>query len=138
MKKLLLLGEMVILLIVGLLLVFNNRSVPDNLYEISLTQINKNTQTGAAVIDVRTTQEYTAEHAKNAINLPLGEIQNGKLPEISKDAFIYVYCRNGNRADQAKTLLEQAGFEKVINIGRLDQWIAIGGQTSKNCQAISC
>jgi phage shock protein E len=138
MKKLLIIGGILALLAVGAILVLNNRSVSDNLYEISLTQINKNIQTGAVVIDVRTPQEYETEHANNAINLPLDEIQNGKLPEVAKESFVYLYCRSGNRASQAKALLEQAGFEKVINIGGLNQWIVIGGQTSKNCPASSC
>jgi phage shock protein E len=80
------------------------------------------------VIDVREPDEYAADHADEAINIPLGDILKGNLSEISKDNPIYVYCRTGNRAEQAKVALEQAGYKDVTNLGGLDNWIEQKGK----------
>jgi len=48
--------------------------------------------------------------------------------QIYKDERIYVYCKAGGRAEQAKTILEENGFTNVINIGGLSDWEASGGE----------
>ena len=69
-------------------------------------------------IDVRTIEEYTADHIEGDANIPLAEIDVNKLAETyGKDAEIMLYCRSGNRAGQALTLLETAGFSHVGNAG---------------------
>ncbi len=72
------------------------------------------------LIDVRTPQEYTAEHIEKAINLPINDIQKGSLPQVAKDTSIELYCRTGHRASIVKTILEQNGFTTVKNIGGLE------------------
>lgn len=69
-------------------------------------------------IDVRTVEEYSTDHIEGDANVPLATIDVDKLAaEYGKDAEIMLYCRSGNRAGQAKTLLEQAGFTHVTNAG---------------------
>lgn len=124
-----------ILIIAGAAIFFaatKNNSSPTasvaNPYEVSLAQIDKNTQSGSPLIDVRTPEEYAAQHAKGAINLPLVDIQNGKMPNVAKDKIVYVYCHSGARAAQAKTRLEKDGYQHVISLGGIGNWIALGGQ----------
>ena len=99
-----------------------------NPYEVSLSQISNNLQSGSLLIDVRTPEEYTAQHAKGAINIPLANIQEGQTPAITKDTIVYVYCHSGTRAAQAKVLLEKDGYQHVISLGGIERWIALGGQ----------
>jgi phage shock protein E len=69
-------------------------------------------------IDVRTVEEYAADHIDGDANIPLAEIDVDALAATyGKDAELMLYCRSGNRAGQAKTLLEAAGFSNVSNAG---------------------
>jgi len=69
-------------------------------------------------IDVRTIEEYQADHIEGDANIPLADIDVDKLIETyGKDAEIMLYCRSGNRAGQALTILETAGFSHVENAG---------------------
>lgn len=78
-------------------------------------------QTKPVWIDVRTTEEYSTNHIDGDANIPLATIDTEKLAaQYGKDAEIMLYCRSGNRAGQAKTLLEQAGFTHITNAGGID------------------
>lgn len=69
-------------------------------------------------IDVRTTEEFAADHIDGDVNIPLAELDVATLAtQYGKDAEIALYCRSGNRAGQAKALLEAAGFTQVSNAG---------------------
>lgn len=103
-----------------------------NPLEISLEQINKNQKDGALIVDVRTAKEFSVNHAVNAINIPVEDIKKGKLPTSEKDKIIYVYCRSGKRAVEAKTYLESIGYTKIINLTSLKNWIALGGKSIDN------
>jgi phage shock protein E len=72
-------------------------------------------------IDVRTIEEFNTDHIDGDANIPLAEISAAKLiAEYGKDAELMLYCRSGNRAGQARQLLEDAGFTKVTNAGGID------------------
>ena len=72
-------------------------------------------------IDVRTVEEFSTDHIEGDANIPLASIDVEKLAaEYGKDAEIMLYCRSGNRAGQAKALLEQAGL--AVRVGQLQAW----------------
>lgn len=73
---------------------------------------------GALLVDVRTAMEVSTGSFDNAINIPHERIVAGleKLG-VDKTQTIVVYCRSGNRSEQAKTALEAAGYPTVINGG---------------------
>jgi len=79
------------------------------------------------LIDVRTPEEFAASHAQDAINIPLASIQAGDFSKIDKGKSLYLYCRTGNRAGQAKIILEKAGYKNITNIGGLLDWQKQGG-----------
>lgn len=83
------------------------------------------------IIDVREPSEYLAGHADGAINIPLGDILAGKSLDIDKNDVIYVYCRSGVRAGQAKVQLEKDGYKHVTSIGGLADWENDGGKVCK-------
>lgn len=81
-----------------------------------------------ALIDVREDYEWEGGHIEGSINIPLGSINETLLTQISKDKDVYVYCRSGARAENAKNILEGMGFEKVTNLGGVIEWEASGGE----------
>jgi phage shock protein E len=95
-------------------------------------QVSRDISNGGILIDVRTTTEFIESHAKEAVNLPLADIQKGILPSIAKDLPVYLYCRTGIRAGKAKIILENAGFTTVTNIGGLTDWQTQGGEVITN------
>lgn len=130
---------LIIVVIAGLAIVFTVANKPSankqsttntNSTAITLKQITKNLASGSPLIDVRTPEEYKAQHAVGAINLPLSDIQAGKTPNVIKDKIIYVYCHSGVRAQAAKTILNQEGYKNVISLGGIDNWIAMGGKVT--------
>jgi rhodanese-related sulfurtransferase len=121
----------IILLAVGSIFYLSGGNVTNkNLYEVSLSQIQENIDSGSPLIDVRTPEEFAESHAVGAINLPVEKIQTGDIPNVAKDRIIYLYCRSGRRATEAKTILEKAGFTHVINITSLDNWKHLGGKAT--------
>ena len=77
---------------------------------------------GAALIDVRSTQEFASGHIEGARNIPVGEIGT-RLAEVGdKDKPVVVYCRSGMRSAKAKSTLESAGFTQVHNLGGMSRW----------------
>lgn len=69
------------------------------------------------IIDVRTKGEYDMGHLNNALNIDLGDLMGGKLPDVEKKEQIILYCVSGGRASRAQQILEIAGFTNVENGG---------------------
>ncbi len=71
-------------------------------------------------IDVRTVEEYQADHIDGDRNMPLQELSSNTLRSqlsLPADADIRLYCVSGVRAGRAKLIFEEAGFTHVINAG---------------------
>lgn len=100
----------------------NDKTI-DDIDVLGASIINNSVQ----IVDVRTLIEYTKGHIAGAINIPLDVIKRGDYTGFSTTTPIYLYCRSGSRAKTAKTILEQAGFTDVTNLGSLANWQASGG-----------
>ena len=101
----------------------------DNLFgtshsEEELIQLIKD---GAVLVDVRNPDEFAAGSVTGAINIPVDRIQQ-QASKLEKNDTIIVFCRTGNRSAQAKRLLEQKGFKKVINGGVWEEVQELKGQ----------
>lgn len=69
-------------------------------------------------IDVRTPAEFAQGHIEGAINIPLDRIaQHVASHAPDTDAPIAVYCRSGNRSEQARHILQSMGYATVRNEG---------------------
>ncbi|MCL2341607.1 MAG: FAD-dependent oxidoreductase [Firmicutes bacterium] len=68
------------------------------------------------LIDVRTKGEYSEGTIEGAVNIPVDELREDRLAEISKDKNIYIFCQAGLRGYLAERILEQQGFEHVKNL----------------------
>lgn len=71
---------------------------------------------GAFLVDVRSAGEFASGSVKGAVNIPLDKV-GSQLAKFKGKKNIVVFCRSGNRSGQAKSILEQNGFQNVINGG---------------------
>lgn len=94
---------------------------------LTFNQITQDVQDGAKFYDVRSPQEYKQGNFGITENLPLAQLKEGKLPDINKDTLIYVHCEQGNWSAQAATILREAGYTQVIDLGGLKDVQALGG-----------
>lgn len=67
------------------------------------------TSSDVTLVDVRIPEQYSAGTAKNAINIPLAEIQNSI--QTLKGKKVVVFCNKGVQADQAMEILKKNGVE---------------------------
>lgn len=94
--------------------------------EISVSEAFAKYQSGAFVLDVRTQEEWNEFHAPNTTLIPLDQLQ-ARLGEIPTDQEIVVVCRSGNRSQQGRDILINAGFTNVTSMeGGLSEWRASG------------
>ena len=100
----------------------DNAKIVEVIEEESVALSEEIKSVNGQLIDVREPSEYETSHADNAINIPLGDILKADYSKIDSSRPIYLICRSGNRAGQAKTALEQAGYEDVTNIGGIVDW----------------
>lgn len=123
--KLFAISVLVIALLGGMLFAAA-KSNPKN--DISFSEVQTAVNDGARYYDVRTPAEFAAGHFASAINLPLGDIQSGVLPDVPKGTKIYVQCQSGNRSAQATRLLKSAGFTNITDLGGISDVQRIGGK----------
>lgn len=80
------------------------------------TKLKEAIAEGAFLVDVRSAGEFASGSTKGAVNIPLDRI-NSQLAKFKGKKNIVVFCRSGNRSAQAKSILEQNGFQNVVNGG---------------------
>lgn len=75
---------------------------------------------GAAVIDVRSPDEFADGAYPGARNIPVNVLTN-RLAEVgAKDKPVVVYCASGGRSAVAQQILKASGFVDVTNAGGLE------------------
>jgi len=67
------------------------------------------------IVDVREEAEFAFGHIPNALNIPLGQLQD-QVNQLESTKPMYVICRTGNRSDFACQTLTKLGFQKVFNV----------------------
>ena len=68
------------------------------------------------ILDVRSADEFSQGHLKNARNIPHEEV--GSISDELKDYDnVYVHCKMGGRAKMASQILENSGLSNIICIG---------------------
>lgn len=103
-----------------------NSATPRLPAEISVSDAYAKYQSGVFVLDVRTQEEWNEFHAPNTTLIPLDQLP-ARLNELPKDREIVVVCRSGNRSQQGRDILLNAGFEEVSSMaGGLNEWRASG------------
>lgn len=77
-----------------------------------------------AVFDVREENEFATGHIENAINTPLGKLDDHvQNLEDYKNSPIIVACKTGSRSAPACRKLSKLGFTKINNLaGGIQSW----------------
>ena len=102
-------------------------SVPD---EISVAEAAAKYEAGVFLLDVRTPDEWNEVHIPNTTLIPLDELK-GRVNELPKGVEIVVVCRSGNRSQEGRDILRQAGFEPVSSMaGGIRDWSSQGLPTT--------
>lgn len=82
--------------------------------------VKKMLSENALVLDVRTAGEFSGGHYPGALNIAVQELPQ-RIADLPKGRPIVVYCASGARSERARRMLEQAGFQNVVNAGGLSQ-----------------
>lgn len=89
---------------------------------------------GLVVLDVRTKEEFEGKAdpdfgtLRNAINIPISELEKGAYSKLDKNKTILVYCSHSHRSSRVSYLLTQNGFKKVVNL--------LGGMSEVNDKSV--
>ena len=67
------------------------------------------------VIDVRKKSEFDSQHAVDALNIPLNQI-NSHLQQFPKNKPFILNCAGGYRSMIAASLLKQRGFDNFVDV----------------------
>jgi rhodanese-related sulfurtransferase len=81
---------------------------------------------GAVILDVRSKAEYQGGHIKNAMHIPLQEL-NAKINQIKKlNKPVIAYCASGMRSASATSILKSQGIDAINGggIGSLQRKLA--------------
>jgi rhodanese-related sulfurtransferase len=73
----------------------------------------------AAVIDVRTPEEWSEGRLEGAVRMGIADADfTAQLATLDPSKDYYIYCRSGNRAGQAIDFMRQNGFTgELVNGG---------------------
>lgn len=83
------------------------------------------------LLDVRPREEFEAGHLRDAINIPIDELQE-RMQELPQDRRIVTYCRGEFClfADEAADLLRAHGFDVARLEGGWPEWLTEGRPTA--------
>lgn len=80
-----------------------------------------NNSTNLMLLDVRTEEEYSAGNIPNSINIDvLSPDFKSKIDLLDKNKEYLVYCRSGNRAAIASSIMSTNGFIKIYNLNNVN------------------
>ncbi len=74
------------------------------------------------IIDVRTSEEFSAGHLKKAVNIPyetIGSRISAVVP--AKESPVLLYCRSGRRSGIAYETLKSLGYKGMTNAGAYEK-----------------
>ncbi len=121
--------KLIVALIVTMMFFSGCSNAPDNTdpgYEKISAEDAKNRMEenkAAIVVDVRTESEYKEGHIEGAILIPNETIIDSPPEELPDyDAELLIYCRSGNRSQQAAEKLVKMGYTNVSDFGGIIDW----------------
>ena len=108
-------------LIVALLAGFSLVSLAACAGDSGSTESTSLKDSAPTIIDVRSPEEFSAGHLEGAINLDYeGGTLEAELGSLDQEADYIVYCQSGRRSALATTLMTEAGFTEVTDLGGID------------------
>lgn len=85
-------------------------------------------QSDVVVLDVRTPAEFAEARIAGAINVDYYAADfRDQVDELDKDATYVLYCRSGNRSEDANRIMRDLGFAEVYEVdGGIVAWNGAG------------
>lgn len=83
--------------------------------QVHYSQVRELVEKDAYFLDVRLPEDFAAGHLEKAVNIPLGALRS-RYNEVPKDRPVYVTCRTGLTSYTACKILQNMGFDNVINV----------------------
>jgi rhodanese-related sulfurtransferase len=95
---------------------------------VGASQADRLVGDSAAVLDIRTPEEFAEGHIEGAINIDFYAADFAdRIGALDPEAVYLVYCRSGNRSGQAIDLFRDLGFVEVHEIeGGILTWVGEG------------
>ncbi|WP_413999186.1 thioredoxin domain-containing protein [Flavobacterium sp. W1B] len=86
------------------------------------------TTSNPQILDVRTPEEFTAEHINKATNVDwLGNSFVADAEKFDKKKPVFVYCKSGGRSKKASEKLQELGFKNIYELnGGFLKWDSAG------------
>ena len=81
---------------------------------------NNQQTTQSLYVDVREDNEWAAGHVEWALHVKLGDIEAGNFSAIPKDVPVNLYCRSGRRSAIAPSILKNAGYTNITDVGGME------------------
>ncbi|MFC1974337.1 rhodanese-like domain-containing protein [Chloroflexota bacterium] len=91
----------------------------------AFTLIKENTDNSDfIIIDVRTPNEFTDGHIKDAINMDfMSDEFRDNIGKLDRDRTYLIYCRTANRSRGAVDIMEELRFQSLYHmLGGITQW----------------
>ena len=112
-----------VIIIIGLFIVgcSNEETTTGTMGTITTEEVKEildNKNENYVLIDVREDDEFNEGHIPGAVNIPLGNITS---VDYSKDKTLIVYCKSGNRSNEAAIKLKNMGYN-VKDMGGILNW----------------
>lgn len=83
--------------------------------QVHYSQVRELVEKDAYFLDVRPPEDFAAGHLEKAVNIPLSALRS-RYNEVPKDRPVYVTCRTGLTSYTACKILQNMGFDNVINV----------------------
>jgi len=85
-----------------------------------------------ALIDVRESHEFSQRHIPGSIHLPVGDIENGRMPHRAPETIgeLVVYCEQDPRSRRAVRELREHGITARYLAGGIRSFVEVGGGTA--------
>jgi rhodanese-related sulfurtransferase len=78
------------------------------------------------LVDVRTPGEVASSGViSGAVHIPLNELSS-RVSELPADTTVVVYCNSGNRSRQAVSILNNNGYDQLLDLQGIQQWLRDG------------
>jgi len=79
------------------------------------------------IIDVRSPEEYSENHIKNALNINYSQNFEQEIEKLDKNKKYLIYCRSGHRSSNATKIMIKSGFKDIHNLsGGIRKWKSYG------------
>ncbi len=104
---------------------------------ISARELSKRLGEGAAVVDVRSRDEWQAGHIPGVLHIPAGEIAD-RVDELPQGRPLVVHCQGGGRSAIAASLLNARGLTEVLDLpGGFAEWEREGLPVARNSDGLA-